>query len=63
MSKVLLALLSLAACGVGLPLVERQAASRTFEAEDAELTGVEVLTELEGFTGAWCSVIIQSTVL
>ncbi|KAL6858348.1 Mannan endo-1,4-beta-mannosidase man26A [Amphichorda felina] len=51
MSKVLLALLSLAACGVGLPLVERQAASRTFEAEDAELTGVEVLTELEGYTG------------
>lgn len=51
MSKVLLALVSLAACGAGFPLAGRQTASRTLEAEDAELTGVEVLTELEGFSG------------
>lgn len=51
MVKALLPFLALAASGLGMPLVSRQAANKTLEAEDAVLNGTEVLTELAGFSG------------
>lgn len=51
MRNALLLALGLATCGFAAPLEGRQANDITLEAEDAELSGTEVLTDLAGFSG------------
>lgn len=51
MRNALLLALGLASFGCAAPLEARQSGDITLEAEDAELTGTEILTELTGFSG------------
>lgn len=51
MRNALLLALGLASFGYAAPLESRQAADVVLEAEDGELSGTEVLTDLAGFSG------------
>lgn len=51
MRNALLLALGLASFGLAAPLESRQAEDIVLEAEDGELSGTEVLTDLAGFSG------------
>jgi hypothetical protein len=50
-TKMIIPLFALFASGLAFPTVKRQSGAQVLEAEDASLTGTEVLTELSGYSG------------